>query len=373
MNSCVVFRVDASLVIGSGHVVRCLVLADQLRPHGLRSRFVCRAHDGHLADLIRGRGHEVALLPPSPAPMASKCADGPIHEDWLGAPWDADVDDTVRAIADLAPAWLIVDHFGIGQRWERRFRERLGAQILVIDGQARHAHDCDLLLDASGTLAGPARWDGLLPVACQRLVGPGHALLRPEFEQARRDMPPRKVKLERILVSFGGMDAPNATAVALRALASLDLSDLSIDVAVGAGNPHRQGLERQCAALPRTALHVQTERMATLMADADLAISAGGTVVLEQCAMGLPAIVLSIADNQVASAQAFAARGALVYAGAFEPARAEHAQQAIAHQVQQLRQRPDALQRMQAAACALMSRPGRSAAEVLLDSCHETV
>ena len=362
----IAFRVDASEHIGTGHVMRCLTLANELRDGGAKTRFICRAHHGHLAEKIAGEHHEIVLLPVSPD-AASRPGDEAQSEyvDWLGADWSSDAEETASALEDFAPSWLVVDHYAIDARWERQFRTHGAVKIMVIDGMANRTHDCDLLLDQAYSPTGAARWDSLVPASCRRLVGPQFALLRPEFVSAQRSLRQRDGRVRRIFVAFGGVDEPNATAVALDAIAGLVRPDVAVDVVVGAANPHRGQLQEKCRALDNVHLHVQPPRVAELMAGADLAISAGGGLLLEQCFMQLPSIVVSIAANQIKPAHALHELGAVLYAGDFDAEQLETTAQAIGQSLLQLLSAPERLARMQAIARELMARPQQSISQIL--------
>lgn len=309
----VVIRADAAPAIGTGHVMRCLTLADRLRALGAVVRFVCRAHAGHLGDLIAARGFAVDLLP---APDTAFAAAG--HAGWLGASQAEDAAETlaVLARAQVRPDWLIVDHYGIDAAWQRQLRPAVG-HIMVIDDLADRPHECDVLLDQNLAPAGAARYDGLVPAHCARLCGPRYALLREEFAAARATLPARDGTVRRLFVFLGGADQHNDTGSVLAALAGMD--NLETDVVIGAANPHHATLARQCAALPGVRLHRQVDNVAALMAQADLAIGAGGGAMWERCSVGLPAIVLALAENQRPGCAALAEAGGALYLGESGP------------------------------------------------------
>lgn len=307
----VLIRSDASLDIGSGHVMRCLALADALRARGMHCRFVCRAHPGHLIDKIRQRGFEVHALPHRPKWRPTEL-DSP-HAAWLGADWRTDVEETKLGAGGTAPDWLIVDHYALDARWERAQRPHV-AKIMVIDDLADRAHDCDLLLDQN-LQARPDRYQGLVPETCQLLLGPRFALLRPQFHEARKTLRPRDGQVRRILVAFGGVDAQGATLLALEAIARLGRPDIAVDVVITTANPHRDEIEARCAELPNVRLQQDVEDMADPMAAADLAIGAGGSMSWERCCLGLPTIVMATADNQLAQSEDLVREGAQLYLG----------------------------------------------------------
>lgn len=290
----VAFRADASVSLGAGHVMRCLALADELRRQGATTQFICREHPGHLCDLIEAKGHALSRLPAAPADSRS------------------DAEQSTAAVA--AADWLVVDHYGLDAGWESALRART-RRILAIDDLADRRHDCDLLLDQNLQAETHARYPALLPAGCRRLLGPDYALLRPEFRLARERGRAVRRAPHRLLVSFGGADVGGETLKVLAAIAAFDRADLTIDVVIGAANPHRAQIEKACGALANAHALVDVADMAALMAEADLAIGAGGSSNWERCCLGLPAVLVAIADNQVASSQALAEAGAVAYLG----------------------------------------------------------
>jgi UDP-2,4-diacetamido-2,4,6-trideoxy-beta-L-altropyranose hydrolase len=313
----VVIRADASFAIGSGHVMRCLALAHQLRRNGANVTFVCRDHPGHLCEHIAGQGIPVFRLPLKTASPANQDDDGPLpaHYGWLGADWRADAEDTGRAMAGGAAVdWLIVDHYAIDMRWQRSVRP-LTRGLMIIDDLADRRHDCDLLVDQNYFDGLDSRYDALTPAGCQRLLGPVFALLRPEFATVRSILRDRSGTVNRILISFGGVDATNETAKTIRAFRMLGSSDLEAVVIVGRTNPHRSEIESLCGERPGLRFRSDVADMATEMAEADLAIGAGGVSCWERCCVGLPAIVMAVSENQLAIADALARKGACLYLG----------------------------------------------------------
>ena len=249
----VAFRADASLAIGSGHVMRCRALAQALQERGAQVEF----------------------------------------KDESG----------INAVD-----WLVVDQYSLDAAWESRMRQK-AAKILVIDDLADRRHDCDVLLDQNWFPDAERRYAGRVPARCRMLLGPRYALLRPEFSRA--DKRQRDGKVHRVLVSMGGMDPGNETSKAIRLLQG---RGVAVDVVVGAANPHREEIARRCAQAGFE-FHLQPSNMAELMAAADLAIGAGGTTTWERCCLGLPTLQLAIALNQEAPTRALAEAGLVTYAG----------------------------------------------------------
>lgn len=301
----IAIRADASPEIGSGHVMRCLSLAGALAARGAQIRFVCCALPDHLKQAIAAGGHSLATLALT-APAGSKAP----QDAWPAAHQGEDARATTAAIADFRPDWLVVDHYGLDRRWEQALRPATSG-LMAIDDLAR-LHDCDILLDATYNEDPQARYAGSAARATL-LLGPGYALLRPEFARARATVAPRGGTVHRLLVFMGGMDAGNATGRVLDAVALLEAPLPMLDVVIGAGHPARADIEAYCQTKPGSRCHIQTPDMATLLADCDLAIGAGGGATWERCCLGVPTLALALAENQ-RTLLAGPARAGLVYA-----------------------------------------------------------
>jgi UDP-2,4-diacetamido-2,4,6-trideoxy-beta-L-altropyranose hydrolase len=305
----VAFRADASLAIGTGHVMRCLALADALRARGAQCRFVCRAHPGHLGERIEAAGHALHLLEVAPAvaPVAF-----PPHAGWLGARWEDDAQATAAALDGWDPDWLVVDHYALDARWESQVAGAT-TRVLAIDDLADRAHACAILLD-QGTPDARFDYGPWLPAGCRRLLGPGFALLRPEFARDRARVLARRAHgaLRHVLVAMGGVDLPGSTSDVLDALDGDALpAGIRASVVLGAQAPALAAVVERAATLRfPCAVLTGVADMAALMDTADLAIGAGGMTALERCARGLPTIVVPIADNQRRGARALAEAGA---------------------------------------------------------------
>ena len=304
MTCTIVFRVDASLQIGTGHVMRCLTMANVLREQGHACHFICREHIGNLITFIREQGHTAH-------PLSYQGVDEPVrtievdrislaHAEWLGASQDEDATACGEILRNIQPQWLVVDHYALDARWERQ----LGAhyhRLLVIDDLADRPHLCDVLLDQ--TLArDPLDYQPWVPADCRVLCGAQYALLRPEFAALRSYSLQRRqsAPLHHILVSMGGVDKDNATGQILTTLATVELpADCTITVVMGPTAPWLETIRRQAARMPVTTLVKSgVSDMAQLMADSDLAIGAAGATSWERCCLGVPTIMVVLAANQ---------------------------------------------------------------------------
>ncbi len=293
--------------------MRCLSLARALRMAGATCCFITRALPGHMGDLIMNEGFEVRLLS---APQEAAPHGPPYHAHWAGVDWAEDAAET-RALMVEEPDWLVMDHYAFDARWQRAARPE-DTKLFVIDDLADRPHECDLLLDQN--LGRDERdYDGLVPQGCKLLVGPRYALLRPEFSEMRAEALATRSgrRLERLIVSMGGIDLVDGTSAVLDALRDVILpEELEISVIMGKRAPALEKIRALARDMPRrTEVAVDVHDMARRMADADLAIGAGGSTTWERCCLGLPSIIVEIADNQAGISAAIARAGAGLSAG----------------------------------------------------------
>ncbi len=310
----VAFRVDLSQKIGAGHFMRCLALADILQQHGAEVRFVCRGLPLVFEESLLAKGHEYVHLgvSRSAAPVAEEGdSSEPTHAHWLATSQAQDAEDTAEALAGRVWDWLIVDHYALDARWERMLRPYCRF-LMVIDDLADRPHDCDILLDQNlGRQATDyAQW---VADSCVTLIGPRYALVRPEFAEWRPFSLSRRAEpeLKRVLISLGGVDQDNATGQVLVRLKHCALpEDCRITVILGPTAPWLDEVRRVAGDLPwPTEILVNVSDMARLLAESDLAIGAAGGSAWERCVLGLPTVLLVLADNQRPGAVALAASG----------------------------------------------------------------
>ncbi len=314
----VAFRADASLQIGSGHVMRCLTLAESLRLEGHECLFISREHKGHLGRLISQCGFGLHLL--SSAPGVSGCSgrlDLEVYSEWLGVLQSLDARETVDVLATEGVGWLVVDHYALDAFWEQEIISAgVAKHILAIDDLANRKHISRLLLDQNLGREIDA-YDSLVPENCTRLIGPSYALLREEFRNWRElSLKRRKApELRRILISLGGVDKDNVTGLVLEALAheSSSLSHkLELDIVMGGAAPYLDQVRQQAIELPfRAEVNINVTNMAERMCKADLAIGAAGGTAWERCCLGLPTVLLILADNQASGARGLERCGAV--------------------------------------------------------------
>lgn len=309
----IVFRCDASIQIGSGHVMRCLTLADELSRRGAECSFICRQHDGNLIKEIQQQGYKVYPLPlEHDLGVESESKAILAHADWLASTQHRDAELSCLIVEKMTPDWLIVDHYALDESWEKKLKPYC-KKIMVIDDLADRKHHCDVLLDQN---FGRDAQDYAAHVNedCKLLCGSNYALLRPEFAEWRSYSLERRQhnKLASILINLGGVDKDNITIKILKALQTKSLFDhCSITIVMGSTSPWIEAVKQQAATIQwHTVVKVGVNNMAELMANSDLAIGAAGSTSWERCCLGLPTIMLVLADNQQIIASALEAVGA---------------------------------------------------------------
>lgn len=313
----VLIRADASAVMGSGHVARCLTLANLLRRQGAHVAFAGRQLPGNRLEALRADGFEVFALPH--AYPHEQCGSG--IEALL--PWQADIaalDEALKGCAQFD--WIIVDHYGLDHHWQTAAR-RWALRIAAIDDLANRRHAVDVLLDQNLT-GTPQAYEALTDKHCERLLGPHFALLRDEFCREPLEI---RAQARRVLVNFGGFDAAGQVHKAMLALT--DIEGLEVDFVAGLDNPAWSQMQALAVNHPDWRLHSYVSDFSRLMVQADLFIGAGGGTSWERAALGLPTLCISVAANQQTNAELLAAMGAQVYLGGHEQVDTAQLHQAI--------------------------------------------
>lgn len=287
----VVIRADASVDIGFGHVFRCLTLAEALHARGHKIEFVCRDLPGQLAGKIFDEGFVCHLIQ----------ADS----------WSMDAEKTRELFLEEVPDWIVVDHYGLDSRWHLSVQE-VTRKIMVIDDLANRKIDCDLLLD---TGIGKSRGDylELIPANCQTLTGVEFALIRSEFQANRLTAKQKRSEqhgVDKIMINLGGMDQNNLIPTILNGLAGF-LERLKFDIIVSSVTPNFSQIKEVVEHCTSCRLLLDVDNMADIILEADFAIGAGGVTAYERCILGLPSIVIPVADNQQQFVSELAMRSAI--------------------------------------------------------------
>lgn len=306
-----VFRADASLAIGSGHVMRCLALADALQARGHSSIFVSRDLDGNLHSAVRARGYPLEILHGSGQGYASGEV-APFHAAWLQAPWQDDAHATRAALEQHKADCLVVDHYALDARWQDSVRRSV-RRLVVWDDLADRPHHADVVIDQNLGRAA-ADYVPWVPSTCRVLAGAQYAVLQPRYAQLRPISLTRRSggRIAHVLVSMGGVDPDNATGALLPYLNRAHLPDVErVTLVMGRHAPWLEAVRASAAraAVP-TEIAIAVSDLAERMASADLAFGGAGGTAWERCCLGVPSMIVVLAPNQRAGAQALARAGA---------------------------------------------------------------
>jgi UDP-2,4-diacetamido-2,4,6-trideoxy-beta-L-altropyranose hydrolase len=296
MNSgTLLIRADASGAIGSGHIARCLALAQGWRAGGGTAVFAMSESTPAIEQRLAEERCRV------------------VHID--GAPGsDEDCSGMCALAGAESPSWIVFDSYALDSRYRQAIQES-GQRCLVVDDNGgneffgsdlvlnQNLHACELMYPNHASQT-------------RLLLGAQYAMLRDEFAPYRewsRTIPERAM---RVLVTMGGSDPTNFTPRVLSSLVQIPAREVDIRVIIGGSSEHASAVEEAASLLPgRVALLRDVRNMAELMAWADLAIAGAGTTCWEMCLLGLPAILIVAAQNQEAIARGMASAGAAFNAG----------------------------------------------------------
>ena len=310
--------------------MRCLTLADALKSIGVLCHFICREHTGNLIDQILQRGYPVSALPKPPELIVNNEQQSN-YESWLGVEWMIDAVQTKASIGSVVD-WLVVDHYAIDARWEQVLRTDC-RHLMVIDDIANRRHLCDLLVDQN--YEDQTRYSEFVPKDCRLLLGASYALLRPEYAQYRaiKILRPHTDIIKRAFIFFGGADALNLTGMALKAFSINGLDHIELDVVVGANYLYHEQLSQLAVLRGRTNIHKPLTHLADLMSAADIAIGAGGVTNWERMCLGLPTLVVTIAENQTPISKILDRLGVIKLLGRSEDVSSENISTALLSEI----------------------------------------
>ncbi len=284
----IVFRVDASIQIGTGHIMRSLALAQACQAKGGTVCFVCAEITAGLEARLSHEGMEVIRLDVAPGSSS-------------------DIFRTIAQAKEINADWMVLDGYHFKSDYQKAIKDA-GFRLLCIDdyGHTNHYH-ADLVLNQNIS-AEASIYKSREPYT-KLLLGTHYALLRKEFWPWREWSRTIPEKARNILVTMGGSDPDNVTLKVIHALADLNDPNLDVRIIVGPGNPHLVTLQQaidqnaNCQHIPATGpctiqLLQNVTDMPALMAWADIAISAGGSTCWELLFMQLPSAVFILAENQ---------------------------------------------------------------------------
>jgi UDP-2,4-diacetamido-2,4,6-trideoxy-beta-L-altropyranose hydrolase len=291
----VVFRVDASIKIGTGHVMRCLTLAKLIQHKGANVEFICRKYNGNLIEKIRSNGFyvsELRLTKSSSIPNKSP------YSDWLEVSQQEDAEDCICTLQTERVDWLILDHYSLDMEWQKILNPFFD-KLMVIDDLANRQHMCNVLLDQNLVENMDERYDGLVQNDCIKLLGPKYSLLNSTYKNLHNQTPVRGGAVQNVFVFFGGADQDNITGLVVEALIKLNYKQIKVEIVLSGINPHYEAIKLQVKECSNFSLYKDLKTLAPHMLRADISIGASGITSWERMCLGLPTLVITLADNQV--------------------------------------------------------------------------
>ena len=299
----IAIRTDSSDIIGSGHVMRCLTLANYLRKKGHNIIFICKDHSNNINHNIVSNSFHVEKLEVSEQQSFND------YQSWLGSSQTEDAKKTLEIIHRHSVDKLVVDHYAIDKVWEKEVRCDIKA-LYVIDDLANRVHFCDYLLDQNYCINQELRYQNLVNEDCDLFIGPQYILFRDEFNKFNKKKHDGTIK--EILVYFGANDPNDETHKVIEASKLLINLNLKWTFIIGVNYKNKKNITNS---MKNVKIIEKTNEIAKLMRSADLSVGAGGTTIWERCKMGLPSVVTILAENQREVVRSLSKEGIIISLG----------------------------------------------------------
>lgn len=293
-------RVDSSIEIGSGHVMRCMAFAEKLREKGHIVYFICRKSEDDMRSIIKKHKFYVISL--------NKVENS--LWDWVSINWEQDAKDTIEAVRIFSIDFLIVDHYSIDYKWEKMIKKHI-SKIMIIDDLANRIHDCDILLDYNFYKNYQNRYDNLINENILLLLGPKYMLLRNEFFQSSSE----NLDAEQILITFGGSDPTGETLKVVNIIKDLPYN---FRIVVGELNPDKHLIYDIIKEKKNLHYLYSINNMAEEILNSKFVIGAGGISALERVILRKPSLIIKVAENQSEIIENIVKKKAAVYIGSYK-------------------------------------------------------
>lgn len=263
----ILFRVDSSSKIGIGHLMRCLVLAEQYKKNNIT--FAAQSIEGNANQKIIDKGYKLIILA------------------------NNSIDELCKNIELLNIEFIVFDHYGIDDKFEKSIKDKTGIHILSFDDTYKK-HHCDILLNHN-IYADASQYKNLVPNFCEIRCGKEYTLIRDEFKKIKTRGRPTKQKIPVIFVSLGGADKNNISLDVLKILTGF--KNILVNFATTSSNQNIDELNNYTKQLKNFNIYVDCD-IAELMNNSDVAIITPSVIVHEAIFMELPFITIKTADNQ---------------------------------------------------------------------------
>ena len=264
----ILFRADSSSTIGTGHIMRDLVLAEQFNNANII--FATQKLPGNINYKIKEKNYAIEIL------NSNK------------------IDELIDIIKKHAIDMIIIDHYGIDHDYEKALKEITGVTIFVLD-DTYEKHYCDILLNHN-IYADSSRYKNLVPEHCELRCGVDFTLLRDEFRSEKTKQRKSTQETKNVFIAMGGADHTNRNIDILKVLKNFP--NIHANVVTTAANQYLDKLKEYIANKDNITLHINTDQIAKLMSDADFAIVTPSVTVNEVVYMNIPFIAIKTADNQ---------------------------------------------------------------------------
>ncbi len=284
-------RADANPEIGSGHVMRCIAIANALRRKGIETTFITA--DRSFEELIRRHGYQI------------KC----LNTNWKCL--EDEISSIKKLIFNEQIDKLLIDSYFISKEYLKQMGNI--TKTIYIDDINKFVYPVDILINYNIYANIVIKKEDYAQTNTKLLLGSDYAPLREEFRDHTSVL---KEKVSDILITTGGSDTYNVAGELMRFLKEKQqYDDLTLHLVVGSFNKNKSLLEKMAGKYPNVVLHTNVTKMSRLIMECDIAISAGGSTLYELCACAVPAISFSCADNQLDGVKEFHKQNIIYYAG----------------------------------------------------------
>ena len=311
----IVFRVDSSDVIGTGHVYRCLNFAYQYKEHNIS--FICKNHNYNLNSKISEnyKLYELSLDNYKNINLDMNT--------WLGESQIDDLNKTIDIIKDnnLVIDWLIIDHYAIDKIWEDSIKEYV-KNICVIDDFTNRKHNCNIILNQQITQSnGIIKYKNIINDDCKLYCGNDYLLLHPKYFDYINFKKKYENHIKRINIFMGGSDIHNITEKIIDICNNYNKSienKIIYDIIIGKSNKNYEKIITKLKDLDNFNLYYDLEFIGDLLEKADLCIGAPGSTSYERVLMKVPCLSICIAENQKTVINKFIEANVMKYLGTIE-------------------------------------------------------
>ena len=289
-------RVDGSAEIGTGHIIRCIALANELKNLFNKIIFLTNNTSENLIDIIKDNDFQVKIL------------------DENGLNNEIKSLSSFIALYDTELNYLLIDHYDIDHKYEYRMR-KFFKKIFIIDDLANRKHDCDLLIDQNYYKNLNSRYDELVPTNCIVLLGPKYVILRSEFQDIQKIKLKKNTSPKNILISYGGSDPKNESEKILDAIKTINNTKFFITLVTGIHNQNFEQLQRKTFQMKNIKIFKHVQNFSQLLSNSDLCFGAGGTTTWERFFVGVPSIVTIVSSDQKESVEFLSHLGHVINLG----------------------------------------------------------